>query len=105
MKTHLEDWQVASSKYTDYIEQKVDRYLEKLSKVHFLILYKYIIKFNFFFFFFKNIESLNPLINENEIKITKVKTEIEKSFNSIIEKLNNEKNDIFKMIDQIQSDK
>ena len=48
---------------------------------------------------------MNPLIKENETKIDQVKLEIENNFQILIEKLKNEKNEIFKTLDEIQNDK
>lgn len=55
--------------------------------------------------FVPHLDSLNPLIKENEAKIAQAKLEIENNFQILVEKLNNEKNEIFKMLDQIHSDK
>ena len=51
------------------------------------------------------LDNLSPLMKENSNKIEKVKNEIEETYNILIQKLNNEKEEIFKTLDQIEDEK
>ena len=55
--------------------------------------------------FFQIKEPLNPVIDENDAKVIKVKNDIQETFMALVDKLNNEKMQIFKMLDEIQYEK
>lgn len=48
---------------------------------------------------------LNPTIIENNARVIKVKADIEETFLSLVEKLKDEKMQIFRMIEQIEIEK
>ena len=50
-------------------------------------------------------DTLNPLISQNQDNIAKVKVEIEDVFNKFVEGLNEQKQTLFKKLDEIESEK
>ena len=80
MREHVEKWRQEATFYCEQTDQKVDNYLAK-------------------------IRTLGPMIGQNKENIGKVKSEIMQMFERLLEKLNNEKNELLGTLDRIEGEK
>lgn len=77
--THITAWKIGATKYCENLTKKCEKYLLRIN-------------------------SLNPLIDQNESNITKVKAELEKVFEQFVENLKEQKNDLFLKLDEIKKE-
>jgi len=80
MKQHVEKWKISAKKFCNNIDVKIKNYLTKIA-------------------------SLTPLMDKNLSRISLVKAEIDTTHQKLVEKLNSEKMEIFKQLDEIEKEK
>ena len=80
MKQHVEKWKISAKKFCTNIDVKIKNYLARIA-------------------------SLMPLMDKNSARISQIKVEIDTTHQKLVEKLNNEKMEIFKQLDEIENEK